>query len=242
MFGIINIFEFVLGAIAIILLPGPNSMYVLVTAAQKGVKKGYSAAIGVFLGDAILIILSVLGATTLLKALPFLFVTIKSIGALYLGFLGLKMLWGTYQIWLKHKMLSVDEIIDATTHLDESENDMEVAEVLIENDQLDEVKSEVSPFIKALFISLINPKAILFFLSFFIQFVAADAPHPFIAFFLLGLILQCISFSYLSALIFSGSRLTAAFNARPLWMIVGTASVGLLFIGFGIRLALANLS
>ena len=98
-----------------------------------------------------------------------------------------------------------------------------------------------SPFVKALLISLINPKAILFFISFFVQFVRPDAEHPMLAFFVLALILQFFSFLYLSMLIFSGDRLAATFRARPLWMMAGTGTVGAMFLGFGLRLATATL-
>ena len=98
-----------------------------------------------------------------------------------------------------------------------------------------------SPFIKALLISLINPKAILFCVSFFVQFVRPDAPHPLLAFLVLAAILQACSMIYLSVLIFSGDKLAATFRARPLWMVLGTGTVGAMFLGFGLRLATATL-
>jgi leucine efflux protein len=39
--GITDFWTFVLGTIFIVLLPGPNSMYVLSVAAQRGVRAGY---------------------------------------------------------------------------------------------------------------------------------------------------------------------------------------------------------
>ena len=98
-----------------------------------------------------------------------------------------------------------------------------------------------SPFIKALLVSLINPKAILFLVSFFVNFVRPDASHPYLAFTILALILQFFSFVYLSVLIFAGARLANAFRARPLWMVTGTGAVGALFVGFGAKLATATL-
>ena len=50
-FGITDFWTYVLGTIFIVLLPGPNSMYVLSVAAQRGVRAGYKGACGVFLGD-----------------------------------------------------------------------------------------------------------------------------------------------------------------------------------------------
>ena len=47
-----------------------------------------------------------------------------------------------------------------------------------------------SPFREALVISLLNPKAILFFISFFIQFVDPGYAWPALSFLLLGRIAQ----------------------------------------------------
>ncbi|MFP3616156.1 LysE family transporter, partial [Paraburkholderia sp. SIMBA_050] len=71
--GITDIWTYVFGVIFIILLPGPNSMYVLSLAAQRGVKAGYRAACGVFVGDTVLMVLSAAGVASLLKANPLLF-------------------------------------------------------------------------------------------------------------------------------------------------------------------------
>ena len=94
-------------------------------------------------------------------------------------------------------------------------------------------------FKRALLLSLTNPKAILFFLSFFVQFVDPAYPHPSLSFAVLAIILQLISFSYLNLLILAGQRLAAAFMARRQLALVGTAAVGLLFIGFAVRMWLA---
>ena len=63
MFGITDLGTYLLGTIAIVLLPGPNSMFVLSVAARRGVRAGYAGAAGVFVGDAVLMLLTALGAT-----------------------------------------------------------------------------------------------------------------------------------------------------------------------------------
>ena len=86
-----------LGTVAIILLPGPNSLFVLSTAARRGVRVGYRAAGGVFVGDAVLMVLSAAGVASLLKAYPPLFLVIKYAGAAYLGYVGVTMLRGAWR-------------------------------------------------------------------------------------------------------------------------------------------------
>ncbi len=227
--GIIDITAYLIGVIAIILLPGPNSMYVLTTAAQQGVRRGYAGALGVFVGDTIIMVTAVIGAATILREAPQVFVALKITGALYLSYLGIQMLIGASRIWQNRAQLSAEAMATAASQLDASERSAPSA------------YAGAHPFNKALLISLINPKAILFVLSFFLQFVSPQAEHPYVAFLVLGVILQFFSLVYLSALIFAGARLAAEFRSRPLWMVAGTAAVGLMFVGFGLRLGFATL-
>jgi leucine efflux protein len=212
MLGITDVGTYLLGTIAIVLLPGPNSMFVLSVAARRGVRAGYAGACGVFVGDAILMLLAALGAASLLQAVPALFLLIKVVGAAYLGWIGLQLLRGAWQRW--HGQLPEAD----TAAVDLSQ-----------------------PFRKALVISLLNPKAILFFVSFFIQFVDPSYPWPGLTFLGLGAIAQVCSAVYLSVLIFAGARLAAAFAARRRSASLAASSVGVLFLGFSAKLATASL-
>lgn len=212
--GITDIWTYVLGTVAVILLPGPNSILVLTTAAKRGVAAGYRAAAGVFLGDAVLMALSAAGVASLLRTYPPLFMVIKYAGAAYLGYLGLGMLRGAWRGWR-----------DRGTPQ------------LIENGGGDDVRS---PFRRALVVSLLNPKAILFLISFFIQFVEPSYAYPALSFLLLGTILTVTSALYLTVLIFTGTRLAAQFRQRRRLAAGATTGIGALFLGFSIKLATAS--
>src|SRR5579859_3051847 len=99
MLGITNIWTYLIGTVAIILLPGPNSMYVLSVAARRGIKAGYAGACGVFLGDGVLMTLSAAGVASLLRAEPRLFTVVKYAGAAYLCWLGFGMLRAAVRRW-----------------------------------------------------------------------------------------------------------------------------------------------
>ncbi|MFF0293131.1 leucine efflux protein LeuE [Kitasatospora sp. NPDC004614] len=144
MLGVHDLTTYVLGALVIVLLPGPNSLYVLSVAARKGVRTGYRAACGVFLGDLTLISLTSLGAASLLRANPAVFAVVKFGGAAYLLWIGLGMLRAARQMWRERSAVSTASAADPT------DEDTE------------------RPFRRALVISLLNPKAILFLLSFVI--------------------------------------------------------------------------
>ena len=215
MLGTVNLPEYVLGALLIILLPGPNSLYVLSVAARKGIRVGYQAACGVFVGDTTLITVTSLGAASLLKRSPGAFDVVKYLGAAYLAYLGIGML-----------RAAIKSMRNRNTTAQPSET----------GDQTTE-----RPFRRALLVSLLNPKAILFFLAFFTQFVNPHAPHPAGAFALLGVIVQLFSLAYLTALILGGNRLASAFRRRRRLSTSMTATVGTLFLGFAAKLATASL-
>lgn len=96
------------------------------------------------------------------------------------------------------------------------------------------------PYRRALMVSIFNPKAILFLISFFVQFVDPDYAYPALSFLVLGTLLQLASFLYLSALIFGGTRLAAAFRRRKRLSATATSAAGLLFLGFAAKLSLSG--
>ena len=214
-FGVVSYWVYLVAVIGVILVPGPNSLFVLATAAQSGVGKGYQAACAVFLGDAVLMTLSALGVASLLKTWATLFLVIKLLGALYLCYLGVMMLIGA---WRAYKQSSSLE----TTIAD-----------------IKQKSKPKNPFKKALLLSLSNPKAILFFIAFFIQFVDPQYAHPTLSFVILGVTLELISFIYLTFLIFTGVSLAKWFHKHRRLSSASTASVGILFFCFGIKLATA---
>ena len=99
MLGITDLSTYLAGLVVIILLPGPNSLYVLSVAAGRGPRKAYAAATGVFTGDAVLMTLSAAGVASLLKANPVAFDVVKFVGAGYLGWLAFTMLRAALRTW-----------------------------------------------------------------------------------------------------------------------------------------------
>ena len=216
MFGITDLTTYIIGTIFIILLPGPNSLYVLSVAAKRGARAGYQGAAAVVVGDTVLMVLAAAGIGSLLAAYPKVFMVIKYAGGAYLAWVGIQLIRGAILRWQRGA--------------DASESGLEVTS-----------QQAAHPFKRALVISLLNPKAILFFVSFFIQFVDPAYSHPALTFAVLGGILQVISIAYLSALILVGTRVAAKFRRRHRLTAVMSGGVGTLFIGFGAKLATATI-
>ena len=215
-YGVTDIWTYVIGAFGIILLPGPNSLFILSVATARGVKAGYQGAFGVFLGDVVLLALTALGAAGLLHTYPALFIFVKYAGAAYLTWVGLNLVWAAIRKWrLTDTREEMASIVPA--HLRH-------------------------PFKRALLISVLNPKAILFLLSFFVQFIDPSYPNPAIPFLILSAIVMTFSALYLSVLIFMGATLAQGFRSRKNLSASLSSAVGALFVWFGLKLANASLA
>ncbi|GAA4140007.1 leucine efflux protein LeuE [Streptomyces tunisiensis] len=215
MFGVVDLPTYLAGLVLIILLPGPNSLYVLSVAARRGVRSGYTAAAGVWCGDAVLMTLSAAGVASLLQANAVLFGIVKYAGAGYLAWLAVGMLRAAWGMWRGRGEERAEETAPAAAPGER-------------------------PFRRALVVSLLNPKAILFFIAFFVQFVDSAYAYPALSFVVLGALAQIASVLYLSALIFSGTRLAAAFRRRRRLSAGATSAAGALFLGFAAKLSTAS--
>lgn len=216
MLGVTDLGTYLLGTILIVLLPGPNSLYVLSVAARRGVRSGYAAAAGVWTGDSVLMTLSACGVASMLQGNPVLFGIVKYLGAGYLGWLALNMLRGAWSL-LRRRRTPVQEAV--------AEQPAVAGE---------------RPYRRALVISLLNPKAILFFVAFFVQFVDPHYGTPALSFLVLGAIAQAASATYLTVLILSGDRLAGAFRRRRRVSAAATSGIALIFVGFAVKLSLAS--
>jgi len=231
-YGITDLTTFILGTIFIVLLPGPNSLYVMTLASRHGIAAGYRAAAGIFTGDTILMLLTVTGAASVLYASPAVFTGLKIAGALYLAWIGIGLVRAGWNTW--NSRGQKNQVSDTALNAQTNATTKAASETL--RDSSGKKLNFKNPFRTAMVISLLNPKAIMFFLSFFIQFVDPQYPHPELSFFILGVIVQIISVLYMSALIWGGARLATTFNQHPALSSASTGVIGLLFIAFAIKL------
>lgn len=142
MFGITDLTAYLIGVVIIITLPSANSLYCLSVAASRGKRADGQTMSRILVGDTILILATVFGAGTLLKLYPSVFDVIKLIGGCYLAYLGIRLIIGAYHTFKNRHLIA-----------NQSFNPPKVA--------------NQNYFHRSLSLSLTNPKAILFFLSFF---------------------------------------------------------------------------
>ena len=225
-YGVTDLWTYVIGAFGIILLPGPNSLYVLSVATGRGVRAGFQGAYGVFVGDTILLVCTGLGAAGVLRTYPAMFMVVKYVGAAYLAWVGLNLLRAAI-----NGLRSQPELLSSVVSASSPAVSPAAAAAHLQR-----------PFRRALVISLLNPKAILFLLSFFVQFIDPAYARPEVPFLILSAILMAFSALYLSVLIFAGAKLAQGFAQRKKLSAGLSSMVGGLFVWFGAKLATANLN
>lgn len=212
----LDITNFGLFAFSVFLLsvtPGPDMAYVIGQSVANGRRAGIVSASGVALGSCTHAIASTLGLTALITTSPVMFTAIKYIGASYLMFLGGKMLLGTF--------ISKKDSGDATP-----QNTRKVSAYRLLS--------------RGFITTLTNPKVLLFFISFFPQFVTPEGEQHAASFLLLGLTYAFIAFlTDVTFAILAGSTAGAVAGNRKLQNLLDRI-VGATFIALGVRLALTR--
>lgn len=226
-YGVTDLWTYVIGAFGIILLPGPNSLYVLSVATARGMRAGFQGAYGVFVGDTILLICTGLGAAGVLRTYPAMFMVLKYFGAAYLTWVGLNLLRSA--------------IVGQRSQSDVLASVASASSPVATRTSANAAHLQ-RPFRRALVISLLNPKAILFLLSFFVQFIDPAYARPEVPFLILSAILMSFSALYLSVLIVAGAKLAQGFARRKKLSAGLSGMVGSLFVWFGAKLATASLN
>lgn len=216
-FGIVNAWIYITGAFLLVVAPGPNSLYVLKTSILEGRRCAFSACGAVFLGDSLLILLAYLGIAVAIQSHPLIFTSIKIAGGFYLAYLGGKMIWATVMAKKKSSQLTGKNEVKSPTR---------------------QATGILKAFRVAFVLSLTNPKAILFYVAFFVQFIDASYSHPGIAYFVLALILQVFSLLWLSFLVTLGADCLKILGRLPALAKLGNTAVGSLFLLFAGKLIL----
>lgn len=88
---------FVIAALSINLIPGPDVIYIVTNTMKGKMKLGIEASLGLGVGYLIHTLAAVLGLSALILNSAFLFTIIKYVGALYLLYLGITSLLNCYR-------------------------------------------------------------------------------------------------------------------------------------------------
>ena len=205
MLGISDYGAYCAAILLFLALPGPGTFALLTSTAKGGVRGGAAATAGLILGDQVLLWMAVAGVAALLAANPVVFQGVQYLGAAYLVWIGLKLVFGPPGI--TSPGFAVPIRIDAHHYARQ-----------------------------AFFITLLNPKAIIFYMAFFPLFIDPAQHRGAITFAAMALTIAVITAVYCLTLAIFADAIKARLKANTgvgRWL---ERIAGVFLVGFGIRL------
>jgi threonine/homoserine/homoserine lactone efflux protein len=202
--GVADYGAFVIAIIVFLLIPGPGNLALITSTSKGGIPGGLGATFGVIAGDQVLLWAAVAGVSAVMAAYPTAFHVVQWAGAVYLAWLGIKML-----------MAKAGD-----------------APIL-----------QIKPrhyFRQALLITLLNPKAIVFYMAFFPLFVDPALHQGLTTFAVMAATIAVLTFLYGLTSVLLTHFLAERIRSSPKVTSLLNKAAGVFLIGFGIKLAVSK--
>ena len=204
MFGIADYGAFVAAIVLFLAIPGPGNLALITSTSKGGVRAGMAACMGVIAADQVLMWMAVAGVAGLLAAYPAAFHAVQWLGAVYLGWMGYKMLTA--------KPGDAPVLNIAPRHY----------------------------FRQGAVITLLNPKAIVFYMAFFPLFVNPATHRGLVTFAAMAATIATLTFLYSLVVVLLTHFLAERMRANPTVARVLEKTAGVFLIGFGVKLAISK--
>lgn len=205
-----QLLPFLLTAILLTATPGPDNLMVLSVGASKGRRLGMAFGLGCAAGCLSHTLLAVLGVSAVLAASPVAFTALRWVGGAYLIWLGIGALRSRGGVGLP------------------------VAGADVAGD------SAARQFAKGVLANAINPKVVLFFLSFLPQFVVPAQGNVPLQMAVLGVVFTLQAALLFGALGWFSGSIGQWLQRRPragLWL---DRLAGVVFVGLGLRMVVSR--
>lgn len=157
------------------IIPGPSVLVVCARTLAGGTKNGLAAIAGVLSSDYLFIVIAVLGLSALAELMGSAFLWIKLVGAAYLVYLGVSIILNKDSISKPIKTAQSGSQIKGNIRDDFKDN------------VKDNVKDYVRDYASGFLVTMANPKAILFYISFFPAFIDIAALDLFDVLLIIGI-------------------------------------------------------
>jgi threonine/homoserine/homoserine lactone efflux protein len=205
---------FVTAAMALILTPGPDTVFVLTQGVSAGKREGVASALGVSTGILVHTLAATLGLAALLRASALAYAAVKYAGAAYLVYLGAKTL-----------RRGDDLDFSKPSSGDSTDSDLR------------------GGYLRGVTVNVLNPKVALFFLAFLPQFVESGGGGgfggtPTAELLALGGTYAVLTACYLGTVGLLSGGVRSAFRARPRLADGLRWASGSVLVGLGAALAL----
>ena len=202
--GIADYASFVIAIIVFLLIPGPGNLALITSTSKGGVAGGLAATFGVIAGDQVLLWAAVAGVSAVMTAYPTAFHIVQWAGAVYLAWLGIKMLMA-------------------------QPGDAPILQIKPRH-----------YFRQALLITLLNPKAIVFYMAFFPLFVDPASHQGMTTFGVMAATIAILTFFYGLTSVLITYFLAERIRANPRISAFMNKAAGVFLIGFGLKLVVSK--
>lgn len=202
--GVADYGAFVIAIIVFLLIPGPGNLALITSTSKGGISGGMGAAFGIIAGDQILLWAAVAGVSAVMAAYPTAFHVVQWAGAIYLAWLGIKMLMA-------------------------KPGDAPILQIKPQH-----------YFRQALLITLLNPKAIVFYMAFFPLFVDPAMHQGLTTFAVMAATIAALGFLYSLTSVLLTHFLAERIRSSPKITSLLNKAAGVFLIGFGIKLAVSK--
>lgn len=200
MLGIADYGAFCAAILLFLALPGPGTFALLTFTGKGGFRAGAAATAGLIAGDQVLLWLAVAGVAALLAAHPALFQAVQYLGAAYLVWIGLRLVFA--------KPGQAGPIAIQPRHYAR----------------------------QAFLITLLNPKAIVFYMAFFPLFIDPDKHRGLLTFGAMALTIAVITAVYCLLLCAFAQAVSERVRAHRRLARALERAAGVFLVGFGLRL------
>jgi RhtB (resistance to homoserine/threonine) family protein len=213
MLGITHFGFFCVAVFLLNVTPGPDTAYIVGRSVAQGRSAGLISALGISTGCCVHALACAFGLTALLAASATAFTVVKFVGAIYLVYLGTRL------IFAKTERTPAEATVTTPARAAAAPRPLR---------QL---------FLQGFWTNVLNPKVVLFFVSFFPQFVSTESSHKALAFLALGVVFVLMSTVWNSFVAWIAGSVTRRFSGKPgvkKWL---DRTVGTAFVGLGLKLA-----
>ncbi|MFK7804515.1 MAG: LysE family translocator [Anaerolineae bacterium] len=191
----------------LVISPGPDLVLISTYSSTKGFQSGLMLSVGIFIAGVVQTLLVAFGFGQLMQVMPAFAYGVKIVGAVYLAWIGLKML----RSWYVDRQQAAD---------------------LAQTEPL----TDLNLVSKGLLNNLFNPKALLFFSLFLSQFTTINGSIT-AQIVVLGLILSTFAFTFNMMFAFAFAKLGSVIGDRFNVGRHIDGILGLIFLGLATRLA-----
>jgi threonine/homoserine/homoserine lactone efflux protein len=203
MFGVADYWAFVIAVVVFLAIPGVGNLAIITSTSKGRLAGGLAATFGVIVGDQVLMWLAVAGVAAVLTAKAAVFGLVQYAGAIYLAWLGVRMILA--------KPGDAPVLNMRPRHF----------------------------FRQAMLITLLNPKAIVFYMAFFPLFVDPARHQGLLTFGAMALTIAVLTFLYCLTVILITHFAADRMRASPRVAVWLNRIAGTILVGFGVKLSVS---